>query len=256
MKRTLLILLLAPWVLLAQEGLQEPVFMNVMLTPNPAKISEFEAGLAAHNKKFHAEGSGTVNVFWIASGKNSGKYIWSMGPTSWAAFDETNTPDSEHTTDWNTNVAPYAEATMETTYWKNDLKHSNFSRDFTLKNLAIFIIDMKRFKQLEFEAVLDKVQEVYKAKDPDHQWGSYFNEMPNNEGQDYVWVDFFDSSAWMGKPDNFPQWFEEVHGEGSFAKFLKEVDACTHGESSELWMFREDLSGGDGNVQALVAGGQ
>ncbi len=255
MRRTLLILLLVPFVITAQDRPQEPVFMNVMLTPHSAKITEFEAGIAAHNKKYHADGPATVSVFWIASGKNSGKYIWSMGPTSWAAFDEANNPDEAHTADWNTNVAPYAEAVMETTYWKNDMKHSNFSKDFALKNLAVFVIDVKRFKQMEFMTVLDKVQKVYKEKDPDHQWGSYMNELANNDGQDYVWVDFFEKSAWKGEANTFPQWFEEVHGAGSFPGFLKEVEACTNGEYEELWMFRPDLSGADGKVEAVVAGG-
>ncbi|MGB5822319.1 MAG: hypothetical protein WBG90_22745 [Saonia sp.] len=251
MKRVLLILLLVPFLIHAQEGRQAPIFMNVMLTAHPTKITEFEAGVAAHNKKFHAEGASSVSVFWIASGKNSGKYIWSMGPTAWAAMDEANNPDEAHATDWNTNVAPYALAEMETTFWKSDIKHSNFTKDFTLKNLSIFMLDMKRFKQMEFMAVLDKVYQVFKTKDPDHQWGVYFNELANSDGQDMVWVDFFEKSAWMGREDKFPQWFEEVHGAGSFMQFLKEFEAATDGDTQELWTFREDLSGASGAVQAV-----
>ena len=256
MRRTLLILLLAPLVLLAQEAPQEPVFMNVMLTPHPAKITEFEAGLAAHNKKFHTEGPSMVRVFWIASGKNSGKYIWSMGPTSWAAFDEVNNPDSAHMTDWNTNVAPYAEATMETTYWKGSAKHSNFTTDFELKNLGVFYLDMKRLKEPMFMAVMDKVTKVFKEKEAEEQWGVYFNELHTPEHQDMAWINFFDSMAWMGKENKFPQWYEEVHGEGTFMDFMKEFEESTNGNYTELWMFRGDLSGADGKVQAVVASGQ
>lgn len=250
MKRLFFTLLLIPCVLMAQESQPAPMFMNVMLTAHSAKISEFEAGLAAHNKKYHAEGASSVSVFWVASGKNSGKYIWSMGPTSWAAMDEANNPDPDHSADWNANVAPYAKATMETTFWKNDLKHSNFNKDFQLKNLSIFMLDMKRFKQQQFMSVLDKVHEVFKAKDPDHQWGVYFNELNNMDGQDMVWVDFFDKSAWMGRDDKFPQWFEEVHGPGTFMSFLTDFENSTNGDNQELWVFRGDLSGSSGEVQA------
>ncbi|WP_420602208.1 hypothetical protein [Flagellimonas sp.] len=250
MKRLIFILFLVPCVLLAQENQQVPMFMNVMLTAHPAKISEFEAGLAAHNKKYHAEGAASVSVFWVASGKNSGKYIWSNGPTTWAAMDEVNNPDPAHSADWNTNVAPYAMAEMETTFWKNDPTHSNFTKDFKLKNLSIFMLDIKRFKQQQFMAALDKVYEVFKAKDSDRQWGVYFNELNNMDGQDMVWVDFFDKSAWMGREDKFPQWFEEVHGAGTFMAFLTDFENSTNGDNQELWIFREDLSGSSGDVQA------
>lgn len=253
MKQLLLILALVPLIAMAQNE-QPPIFMNLMMTPQPDKIDAFEAGLAAHNKKYHAEGASTVSVFWVASGKNSGKYIWSLGPTAWAAIDDANNYDAAHTSDWNTNVAANALPEMETNYWENDLAHSNFTKDFSLKNLSIFMVDIKRFKQMEFGSILDRVFKVYKTKDPDHQWGVYYNEMPNMDGQDFVWVDFFEKSSWMGREDKFPQWYEEVHGAGSFAGFLKDVEAATNGDMGELWIYRKDLSGSTGEVQAV--GGQ
>ena len=248
MKKAVFALLLVPLFILAQERPEEPVFMNVMLTPNPAKIVEFEAGLTAHNKKYHATGANAVRVYWIASGENSGKYIWSMGPTTWAAFDESTNPSGDHAKDWNANVAPYAEAEMETTYWKGDAKHSNFTKDFTMKNLAIFYLDMKRFKQQEFMSVLGKVTKVFKEKDADEQWGVYWNQLSNRDGKDMVWVNFFESMTWMAEDDMFPQWYEEVHGEGTFMEFLKEFEASTHADYQELWAFRGDLSGLSGAV--------
>lgn len=255
MKRVLITLLLIPFLGLAQENQQEPIFMNVMLTPNPAKITEFEAGLAAHNKKYHATGANAVRVYWISSGQNSGKYIWSMGPTAWAAFDESTNPSGDHAKDWNTNVAPYAEAEMETTFWKGDAKHSNFTKDFTMKNLGVFYLDMKRFQNQKFMSVLDKVTKVFKEKDGEEQWGVYWNQLANMDGKDMVWVNFFDSMTAMGEEDKFPQWFEEVHGEGTFMTFLKDFEASTNGDWQEIWAFREDLSGLSGGVQ-VVAGGE
>ncbi|RDY61174.1 hypothetical protein [Flagellimonas nanhaiensis] len=249
MKKALLILLLLPLLIMGQETPQAPIFMNVMLTPHPQKIEAFEAGVAAHNKKYHTEGAGQVSVFWVASGKNSGKYIWSMGPTAWAALDAVNNYDEAHTNDWNTNVAANALPEMETTYWKNHPPLSNFSKNFGLKNLSIFMIDIKRFKEMEFMEVLDRVYKVFHTKDPEHQWGVYFNELSNNEGQDFVWVDFFDKTAWMGREDKFVQWYEEVHGSGSFPAFLKDFESVTNSNNEELWVFRKDLSGASGDVQ-------
>lgn len=254
MRKLLITFLVLPLLLVAQEAQQEPIFMNVMITPNPEKISEFEAGLKEHNQKFHASGPNAVRVYWIASGENSGKYIWSMGPTAWTAFDGSNNPDEEHSNHWNKSVAPYAEAVMETTYWKGSNAHSNFTKDFKMNNLAVFYLDIKRFQQQQFMAVLDKVTKVFKTKDGDEQWGVYWNQLPSADGKDMVWVNFFDSMAWMGEDDKFAQWFEEVHGAGTFMDFLKEFEASTNGDYQELWTFRSDLSGLSGEVE--VAGGQ
>lgn len=254
MKKVLTTLLLLPFLMTAQDAPQEPIFMNVMLTPNPAKIAELEAGIAAHNKKFHTEGAMGARVYWVGSGKNAGKYVWVMGPTAWSAMDASANANDEHMTDWNTNVAPYAKAEMDITYWEGDAKHSNFTKDFNLKNMAVFYLDMKRFQNQKFMGVLDKVTKVFKTKDADEQWGVYWNQLANNDGRDMVWINFFDSMSWMGEDDMFPKWFEEVHGEGSFMDFLKEFEASTENDWQELWMFRDDLSGLSGEV--VIASGE
>tara|TARA_R110002012_G_scaffold54189_7_gene138991 strand:+ start:3230 stop:3991 length:762 start_codon:yes stop_codon:yes gene_type:complete len=249
MKKLFIIAFLLPFLMVAQENQEAAIFMNVLMTPQPDKIEAFEAGVAAHNKKYHAEGTQQVGVYWVASGKDSGKYVWSLGPTSWSSMDETNSYSDDHTKDWNNNVAANALVEMETTYWKGDPSHSNFTKDFELKNLAIFMLDIKRFKGQEFNALLDKVQQVFMTKDSEQQWGSYYNELTNKDGADFVWIDFFEKSSWMGQEDKFPQWFEEVHGAGSFATFLKDFEAVTDGDMQELWVFREDLSGRSGQIQ-------
>lgn len=249
MKKILLIFILIPFILIAQGNQQPPMFMNVMMTPQPDKIDAFEAGLAGHNKKYHTQGNQQVNVFWVTSGKNSGKYVWSLGPTSWAAMEETNNYSEDHTKDWNNNVAANAMPDMQFTYWKNNPLHSNFTRDFELKNLSIFMLDIKRFKYQEFLTVLDKVYKVFKTKDPNQQWGVYFNELANTGDGDFVWVDFFDNTSWMDREDKFPEWYEEVHGTGSFAQFLKEFENSTGWDMQEIWVFRKDLSGSDGKVE-------
>lgn len=250
MKRIVFLALLIPTMVLAQEARDYGMFTNVMLTANPEKITEFEAGIAAHNQKYHAEGPYTANVFFVMSGSNFGKYIWSMGPNTWGSMDNAPQDDNGHNEDWNKNVAAHAMAETNVTYWKLDTKRSNFTKDFKLKNLAVFMLDIKRFKGPDFVKLLDKVTEVFKTKDGAEQWGVYWNELANKDGQDMAWVNFYESSSWMSQEDKFPQWYEEVHGEGSFMEFLKEFDATTHGDMQELWAFRPDLSGTDGSVQS------
>lgn len=250
--KTFLFILMVPLMVLSQSTTEQTVFENSMITVDPAKVAEFEAGMAEHNKKYHAEGVHGARVYWISNGPNTGKYIWAMGPMPWSALD--NRPAAGgHDEHWNTKVLPYMMADGNTTYWRFHPELSNFPKDFTLKNLAVFMVDAKRFKDMEFMDIVKKVNKVYKAKMPDQTFGVYFNTMPSTkEGNDFAWVDFFGSMTWMGRDDKFPQYFEEVHGAGSFVKFLADVEATTEGEWSELWVLRPDLSGLPADVKAVT----
>ncbi|MGB5320516.1 hypothetical protein [Eudoraea sp.] len=251
MKKFILLLLLLPVICLSQESAEYMVMENAMITPHPQKVSEFEAGVAAHNKKYHAEGAFGSRIYWISSGKNAGKYMWVMGPLPWSAMDD-RPAQAGHDEDWNKNVIAYTLAEGEVTYWKFHPQFSNFPKDFDLKYLSVFMVDFKRFKYPEMIDILEKVTKVNKMKNPDEAYGVYTNEMSDsNDSKDMAFVNFFDSYGWMGQDDTFSKEFDEVHGEGSFAKFLKDVESATNGESSELWIYREDLSGLGANIPSL-----
>lgn len=249
MKKLICTLLLLPLLALAQtnEGL---VIENVMLTVNPEKIMEFEAGIATHNKKFHADGPYGARVYNVLNGKNAGKYMLIMGPLPWSAMDA-RPSNQEHTDDNNKNINKYLTSEVEVNYMKMHPELSNFSKDFEINKVSVFMIDVKRFKGQDFiEKVLKKVAKVYKEKMPDQIYGVYSNEMNNMDGMDFGWVDFFDSSSWLGREDKFMQYFEEVHGSGSFSKFIADVEATTDGDRTEIWTLRKDLSGPDAKVMA------
>ena len=103
---------------------------------------------------------------------------------------------------------------------------------------------------ISIDKVIKKVAQVYKEKMPDQIYGVYSNEMNNMDGMDFGWVEFFDSSSWLGKENTFPQYFEEVHGADSFSKFLEDVQATTDGERTEIWALRKDMSGASPEVKA------
>ena len=251
MKKLFCLLLMTPLLLTSQEYQEPVVFQNVMLTVAPGHTKAFETALAAHNKKFHPEGPYQVNVYTVNSGKNAGKYMWNMGPLPWSAMD--GRPGAgDHDDDWDTNVVPHLTNDVDVNYWKFHPQFSNFSKDFNLKNLSVFMIDIKRFKEMDFfNKVLANVNKVYAEKMGDQIHGAYTNELNNMEGLDFAWVDFFDNMSWMGREDKFPQDYEAVHGEGSFAGFLKDVADTTEGQRTELWSFRADLSGTSGEVKAV-----
>ena len=243
-------MLLLPLITMAQtnEGL---ILENAMLTVNPEKIIEFEAGIAAHNKKFHNGGPYGARVYNILNGPNASKYMLVMGPLPWSAMDA-RPSGKDHMEDNDKNISKYLLPDVEVNYMKMHPELSNFSKDFELNKLSVFMIDVKRLKAQEFmEKVLKKIVKVYKEKMPDRQFGVYSNEMNNMEGMDFGWVDFFDNSSWLAQEDKFVQYFEEVYGAGSFPGFLADVEATTDGDRTEIWQLRKDLSGSGPEIKAI-----
>ncbi|MEJ1221438.1 hypothetical protein [Sediminicola sp. 1XM1-17] len=243
MRKLIFTMLLIPLLVVSQSTMEYPVIENGMITANPTKVKEFEKGMAAHNKKYHAEGAYGARVYWISNGTNVGKYMWVMGPLTWSAMD-TRPAKEGHDEDWNTNILPYTMAEGDQTYWRFHPALSNFPKDFNLKYLRVMMLDMASFKEQQFLEQLDKVAAVMKAKYPNEPYGMYTNEMPNSkDGRDFAFVDFFDKMSFLGREDTFPKDFAAVHGEGSWESFLNVMAETTNGMQSELWMFREDLSG-------------
>jgi hypothetical protein len=242
--------MLLPILAIAQTN-ETLVIENVMLTVNSENIDEFEAGIAAHNKKFHTDGPYGARVYNILNGKNAGKYMLIMGPLSWDAMD--GRPSSkEHTDDNTKNISKYLTPDVEVNYMKVHPELSNFSKDFEIKKVSVFMIDVKRFKQKDFiEKVLKKVAKVHKEKMPDQLYGVYSNEMNNMDGMDFAWVDFFENSSWLGKENKFSQYFEEVYGTGSFTGFIADVEATTNGDSTEIWQLRKELCGSSAKINVV-----
>ena len=252
MRKLFFLALLIPAFIVAQNNNEYAVFENGMLTANPTKVKEFEKGMAAHNKKYHANGIYGARVYFISNGPNVGKYIWAMGPLPWSAFDKRPSLQG-HDDDWNANVAPYMLANGNQTYWKFHADLSNFPKDFNLNKLLVDMYDIKRFKTSAVLKLLKKIEKVMKTKYANASYGMYTNELPSTkDGRDLAFVSFFENSGWMGEDREFAKKYDEVHGEGSFGYFLKEWKELTNGSESEIWVYREDMSGLNSKVIAVT----
>lgn len=251
MRKLIFTLLLMPFMAVSQNTTEYPIIENGMITANPTKIKEFEKGVAAHNKMYHADGAYGARVYWISNGTNVGKYMCVMGPLTWSSMDARPAKEG-HDEDWNNNVIPYTMAEGDQTYWKFHPALSNFPKDFNLKYLRVMMLDMIPFKEQQFMEQLDKVSAVMRSKYPTEPYGMYTNEMPSEkEGRDFAYVDFFDKMGFLGREDTFPKEFETTHGEDSWESFINVMAETTKGMQTELWTFRADLSGLSGKVIAM-----
>lgn len=237
---------------IGQNNAEYGVFETAILTPNPTQLSQFEKGLAAHNKKFHGDGPYGARVYWISNGPNTGSYTWVMGPFPWSALDNRPAQKDGHDADWDANVTPYlAAGSGETSYWRAQTDVSRFPKDFTIKNMTVNTWDIKRGKNEDVMKLVKKVQDVYAEKSPNEIYGIYTNEFPSTkEGRDLSLNSFFDKSAWLGQDNSIAKKYDEMNGAGSWAQFLKDWMDVTNGGETELWIFQPNLSGINGEVKA------
>lgn len=243
MKKVILLMLVLPLLAIAQTTSEYVVFENVVLTANPTEIKQFEEGMAAHNKKYHSDNEFGARVHLIGNGANVGKYMWVMGPLPWSAFDNRPAGDG-HDDDWNNNVLAYTTGEANLIYWKYKADLSNFSKDFTVKNLLVDFYNVKRFKGAQTMELLKNIKEVMVEKFPNENYGIYINEFPSTtEGRDVAFISFFQKSAWLGEDPDFSKKYNEVHGEGSFKTFLKDWEDATEGVETELWINQPKLGG-------------
>ncbi|MDX1478680.1 MAG: hypothetical protein R3301_13300 [Saprospiraceae bacterium] len=251
MRKVCFALLLIPFLINAQDDAPTLVFQNVVLTPKVDKIAEFESALAAHNKRFHATDAHGCRVYNINSGPDIGKYIWTLGPTQWAALDS-RPGEGAHDDDW-ANVMKHCEPAAHGSYWSFDASLSHFPADFNLSKLRVMYVDLKRNSGEEVAYLLGKIRATYAEHLTDEPYGIYWNQTSSTrEGRDMAVIWFFDKWAWMGEDSEFEKKFEMVHGEGSWDRWLDDWIDATEGTELEFWVFRPDLSGLGGQVVAAA----
>jgi hypothetical protein len=242
MKHLLYVLLFCPLAIWAQEA-EYLIFENAMLNPRTDKVLQFEALVAAHNKKYHGDGPYGVRVYEIGNGPNVGKYMWIMGPTHWSTLD-TRPDDPGHTQDWVGNVIPNLADNGSLTYWRFQPEMSRFPKDFNVSKLLVWQVNVAEDGYEKIMSIMDMVHKVQASKLPDETYGVYTNELSStSQGNDLAIVWFFDKWSWMSEDSQFDKKFDEVHGAGSFEKMLADWMANTDGVERELWIYREDLSG-------------
>jgi hypothetical protein len=229
----------------AQDDAPAVVFDQIMITPQPTKIAEFYKAVAEHNKQFHTEAPRQVAVYQIMTGPNTGKYIWNLGPCTWAELDE-RPMDAAHDKHWSSTVTPTLTTDANGTFWRFHPKLSSMNNDFKLNMLDITFWDIKQgmgnFDKAT--AIIEKFVKVYQTEYPDDNFGIYSNVMGSTaEGRDMAIVGFKDNYAAMAvqHPD-LPEKFNAMHGEGSFEKTMQEWGDLLQGSASEMWLYMPELS--------------
>lgn len=230
-----------------EENKRYAMWETIYVTPNNAKLKALGEALAHHNKTFHSEGPYTANVFNVASGPNSGKMLWTMGPCTYTDLD--NRPDDDaHNDDWMNNVMPHVKKMESGEYWKMDDELSNFPEGGG--QYAIFLVryhELHNGQGYRLKDLLTKISNTIKAMEGDNPWGVFYNEFRqgNDIGRHIATVSYFNNWAeFDDDTNNFKEKFMEVNGENSWDGFIRDYDDIISNSWDEIWSHMPKLSGG------------
>jgi hypothetical protein len=209
------------------------LFENIYLTPKTEHISQFEKNIIDHNKRFHGEGDHSAFVQYVVTGRRSGDYVWAMGPCTFADLD-TRPAGDDHANDWANTVMTYVEDASPTEYWERDDEIFYAPEGYSGDKLRIRFHRYATGKGGQVSDLFAKIQKVYQAKKYERTFSLYWNRFPTARGRNIATVNGFKNWAMYDEDSNFSADFNEVHGEGSFAKWLDELRSVVEWTDNEI----------------------
>ncbi len=232
----------------AQEGMMaDPIWESIMLTPDNTKLKVLGENMRKHNQKYHKEGPYSVTVYTIASGPNSGKMVWMMGPLKFADLDSRPAAGG-HDDDWQDNVMPYVKKTESGEYWQQDDAVSNTgmltpnASDYPLLFIRYWEINSEHGHGLD--RVLKQISDAVKALEGDNPWGVYENLFRQGKmGRHYATVSFSKKWAEYDEDPKFKMAYEKIHGADSWDAFIRDTDQIFDDSWDEVWVYDKNLSG-------------
>lgn len=204
--------------------------------------ADFEKGLAEHNKKFHNAAPYKTNIFEINTGPNSGAYELAMGPMTFTQM-EGRPAGKEHDTDW-AKVMEHVESTGESMYWRadKDIYYAPAGAE-SFSALRWRYTTIRPDQRDRFEGLMAQVEKVFETKKLGAGFMAYWK-YGASQGPHVCTELSMPGMKYLDREDTWIKDFEEVHGEGSYDRYIEDLNMCVDRTKTydEFVKFRADLS--------------
>jgi hypothetical protein len=196
------------------------------IKPKAGHTAMFEKAVAEHAKKYHSTDPYKMWVFSVSTGPHSGSYFVALGPVTFTQLGGRPASD-EHNADWEINVMSHVDSDTETIFWRMDkdyMYRPEGSDGFGMSRLRFTTLVPGEWDR--YEDLLRKVFEVHKIKKYTHAWSVYWR-YGVSTGPHVVTELNFSNWAYLDEASTFKKDYDEVHGEGSYERFIEELGLCT-----------------------------
>ena len=218
--------------ILAQEKYSMVELQFIM--PKIGMESAFESAVKAHNNLYHKDAPYKASVDVILTGKQSGWYVWIMGPCMFTDLDSRPVSDA-HDKDWSEKVAPKIAKYGAVEYWRHNSELSYKSGTEDAKLEEIWFLDIKRGDNYKFKAFIAKIKAAFEKRgEGDMQ--VYYNQFNEDDGRDVAIVWGMKNWTEMDKDDDgIKKYYEEINGEGSWTNAMDDWEEIVQSMKSQLW---------------------
>ena len=227
--------------LFAQTAKVKPyqMFETNYIMPKHGQESQFEAGMKAHNAKFHAAGTPTAaRCAQITEGTGSeGWYIFVMGPLMYTDLDKQPQGTKEHDDDWNTNVDSHVEKYGESNLWKLQEDLSYTPPNYNPDRADVWSMDIKQGMRFQFAELMKKWKALWEAKKYSFSLRVFYNELFDSDGKDAGIVFSFNNYADFDLDIKLREDYEAMYGPGSWDNFWKSWNECVVSTDEQLRKF-------------------
>jgi hypothetical protein len=244
MKKLIISIFAITLVIAVQAQDQEGTYMyeSIYLTPKLDALSTLNANMTAHNKKYHGEGAHAAFVQNVLTGRKTGDMVWVMGPGPFANLD--NRPaEGGHDEDWANNVIPHLEDISQSEYWRRDPQQFYTPENNTADKIRIRFYKVKRGQNAAFAEHYGKIIQVFREKKYDVALSLYWNTFPTGNGRNMASVSSI--TNWADLDEGLPVGtdFNEIHGEGSWDKWIDKLYELTEWTDQEVRQNMPAMSG-------------
>jgi hypothetical protein len=215
------------------------MFQTITLTAKDGKGQELNAGLKAHNAKYHQDGAESVNVWAVRSGPRTGKLLWVKGPRTWTDMDTPLEGDG-HMDDWRANVTPNAHM-GDWGFWRQLNGMSHMPEGFTPGIAVIRYFNIKNQKGDNARRHWNSIIQLYEDNEWDMGLQIYSNQTPSGDGREWMIIWFHENWASMDKNRGFFDQFDEKYGIDR-SEFFEEWNEAADFKGLEMMELMKDLS--------------
>lgn len=207
----------------------------------PGGTADIGLAMYEHNQRFHADAPHAAQVFYMATGRDSGQYQWVMGPTTFSEIGD-RPLDAAHNTDWSNRVLANAEVHENEYYVRVDeLSYAPEGMPAGTRPISV----ARRFQVTDaalFARVQEKVMAVTAAQGSPNPRTMYQRRFLSPDGWDWVAVTSYESYAGLDAAtgSTFQEAFGGLYGAGAWSTFQEEFDQAVTAREDVL---RELITG-------------